>query len=56
MLVAVSTPLRHLVVGALVAIGIALLLIPSLGGIATWKYVLAALGLALWLLAERKRD
>ena len=55
MLVVVSTPLRNIVIGALVAIAIALLLIPSLGGVATWKYVLAALGLVLWFLAEKRR-
>ena len=55
MLTDVTTPLRNIVVGAVVATAIALMLIPSLGGISTWKYVLAAIGLALWFLAEKKR-
>ena len=54
-IVNVTTPLRNIVVGAVVAAAIALMLIPDLGGIATWKYVLAGIGLLLWFLAEKRR-
>ncbi len=49
----VSRPLRHIVGGALAAIVMALMLIPSIGGISSWKILLALFGLALWFLAEK---
>ena len=51
----VTTPLRNTLVGLVVAVAIALMLIPSIGGIASWKILLALFGLALWFLAEKRR-
>jgi hypothetical protein len=50
----VATPLGNLVSAAAAAGVVALLLaVPSIGGVSTWKYVLAAIGLALFVLAGR---
>ena len=55
MLANMTSPLRNIVAGAVVATAMALMFIPNLGGISTWKYVLAAIGLVLWFLAEKRR-
>jgi len=50
----VAAPLRNVVLAAAAASLVALLLaVPSIGGVSTWKYVLAAMGLALFVLAGR---
>ena len=51
-----TSPLRNILLGIVVATMLALIMIvPNIGGIGTWKYVLAALGLVLWFLAEKRR-
>jgi type IV secretory pathway TrbD component len=50
------TPLRNIVVGAVVATALASMMLASdLGGISLWKYLLAAFGLVLWFAAEKRR-
>ena len=51
----VPTPFRNILIGLVVAVAIALLLIPSIGGVASWKILLALVGLSLWFLAEKRR-
>ena len=54
----VLAPLARLSVGILVALAVATLaFLPTIGGISTWKVVLAVLGLALFVMAgfDRKR-
>ena len=47
-----SFPLRNLLLGATGATTIALLfIVPTLGGVSTWKYVLAVLGAALFIVS-----
>ena len=45
------------VAGAIAAAAVmaALLVIPEIGGVATWKWVLGAMGLVLFLAGSRKR-
>ena len=49
--------MRNIVFGAIVATTVAIILIvPSINGISTWKYVLAAIGLVMVVRAgARKR-
>jgi hypothetical protein len=50
-----STPARNLVFGtALAALFAVVMLVPSIGGVSTWKWILAAGGLALFVLAGRR--
>jgi hypothetical protein len=52
-----GSPLGNILAGSLVAvIGAVLLLVPSIGGVATWKVVLGVLGLALFIAAGRDRS
>jgi hypothetical protein len=51
-----SSPLHNIVLGAVAATAIALMLIvPNIGGISTWKYLLAAIGLVFWFLSAKPR-
>jgi hypothetical protein len=54
----VQPALRRLSVGILVAIAaVTLAVVPTIGGISTWKVILGMIGLALFVIAgfERKR-
>ncbi len=46
---------RAIVALVIAAVGAALLLIPEIAGVATWKWVLGVIGLALFLAGSRKR-
>lgn len=47
-------PMRTIIIGALTAAALAFVVaVPSVGGISTWKYILGAIGLALFVLAGR---
>jgi len=47
---------RRIVLGAGVAIvTVFMLVVPSIDGVSTWKYVLGAIGLVLFFLAGRDR-
>jgi uncharacterized membrane protein YeiH len=49
--------LTRIVLGILVAGVIALMLaVPQIGGVDTWKWVLGAIGLAVFLAAGRRRS
>ena len=50
-----TSPLHNILLGVVVAMVLALIMIiPNIGGVGTWKYALAALGLVLWFLAEKQ--
>jgi hypothetical protein len=50
----VTTPVRNVVLGASVAVGLAAVaIVPTIAGVATWKWVLAVLGLVLFGRARR---
>jgi hypothetical protein len=50
----VTTPVRNVVLGASVAVGLAsVAIVPTIAGVATWKWVLAVLGLVLFGRARR---
>jgi hypothetical protein len=52
-----SSRWRTLAVGATIAVVLAfVIVIPEIGGVSTWKYVLAAIGLILIILAGRKES
>ncbi len=46
---------RAIVALVIAAVAAALLLIPEIAGVATWKWVLGVIGLALFLAGSRKR-
>ena len=49
-----NLPVRRTIIGALTAIALAFAMaVPTVRGISTWKYLLGAIGLALFLLAGR---
>ena len=49
-----STPIGNLVGGAAAAAILAIvMLIPTIAGVSTWKWMLGFVGLLLWFLAER---
>jgi hypothetical protein len=51
----VTTPGRNLAFGAGVAVGLAAMaVVPTIAGVSTWKWVLGVLGVALFVLAERR--
>ena len=51
-----TSPLHNIILGVVVATVLALImLIPNIAGVGTWKYVLAAIGLALWFLAGKRQ-
>jgi hypothetical protein len=51
-----ASPVRNLVAGTVVAVVLAALLsVPAIASISTWKWALGLLGLFLWFLAERAR-
>lgn len=51
-----TPPVRNLVFGGGTATLLALvMLVPSLGGVSTWKWALAAVGLVLFVFAGRGR-
>jgi len=47
--------MRAIVALVIAAVAAALLLIPEIAGVATWKWVLGVIGLALFLAGSRKR-
>ena len=50
----VTTPVRNVVLGAGVAVGLAsVAIVPTIAGVATWKWLLAVLGLVLFGRARR---
>ena len=51
-----ASPVRNLVGGAVVAVVLAALIsVPAIGSISTWKWALGLIGLFLWFLAERAK-
>jgi hypothetical protein len=51
----VTTPVRNLVLGGGIAAGLATLaIVPTIAGVDTWKWILAILGVVLFVLAERR--
>jgi hypothetical protein len=51
----VTTPVRNLVFGVGVAVGLAtIVIVPTIAGVSTWKWLLGVLGLVLILRAERR--
>ena len=49
-----TTPVRNVALGAGVAVGLATVaIVPTIAGVATWKWVLAVLGLGLFGRARR---
>ena len=51
----VRFPLARLSAGILVAVaGVALAVVPTIGGISTWKVVLGVIGLALFVMAGKR--
>lgn len=51
-----TPPIQNILAGSAVAVVFALLMAtPTLGGISTWKVVLAAIGLLLFTLSGRRR-
>jgi uncharacterized membrane protein YeiH len=49
-----NSPVRLIIVGAVTAIVLAFVVaVPTVHGVSTWKYVLGAIGLVLFLLAGR---
>jgi hypothetical protein len=50
----VTTPVRNVLLGASVAVGLATVaIVPTIAGVATWKWVLAVVGLGLFGRARR---
>ena len=47
--------MRAIVALVIAAVAATLLLIPEIAGVATWKWVLGVVGLALFLAGSRKR-
>ncbi len=47
-----ASPVRNLIVGAVVAVAIATaMVVPNIGGVSTWKVLLGAFGVILFVLA-----
>jgi len=51
----VTNPVRNLVFGVGVAVGLAsIVIVPTIAGVSTWKWLLGVLGLVLFVRAERR--
>jgi hypothetical protein len=51
----VRTPVRNLVFGVGIAMGLATIaIVPTIAGVSTWKWLLGVLGLVLFVRAERR--
>jgi hypothetical protein len=50
----VTIPVRNLVLGTGIAVGLAsMAIVPTIAGVSTWKWVLAVLGVVLLVRARR---
>jgi hypothetical protein len=51
----VTTPVRNLLFGVGVAVGLATIaIVPTIAGVSTWKWLLGVMGLVLFVRGERR--